>query len=322
MELINPHNKIKLFFSEAGLTDNSGNYFPVINSIPRFVSDENYSSSFGFQWNRFVQTQIDRVKNQLTQSYERFFKVTGWDKEDLTGKYILEAGCGAGRFSQIVLDYTKAILYSFDYSNAVEANLKNNGHHGDRLKLFQANIYEMPFPDNSFDKVFCFGVLQHTPDVKKSVQCLIQKVKPGGEVVVDFYPIKGWWTKIHIKYLLRPFTKKMNHEKLLRLIERNIDWMIVAAKFFKKAGLGKMVNRFIPLCGLDTLPENLNKEHFREWCILDTFDMFSPAYDNPQKISTVKKWFEEYGMEVTFAGFISVGSKNTVAVVKGIKKNS
>jgi len=33
--------------------------------------------------------------------------------------------------------------------------------------LFQASIYELPFAPRQFDKVFCFGVLQHTPDFKK-----------------------------------------------------------------------------------------------------------------------------------------------------------
>ncbi len=39
------------------------------------------------------------------------------------------------------------------------------------------------------------------------------------------------------------------------------------------------------------LPPDLN----REWSILDTFDMYSPAHDNPQTIETVKRWFEEEG---------------------------
>ena len=62
----------------------------------------------------------------------------------------------------------------------------------------------------AFDKVFCFGVLQHTPDFQSSVKALISKTKPGGEVVVDFYPIKGWWTKVHAKYIFRPWTKRMS----------------------------------------------------------------------------------------------------------------
>ena len=54
----------------------------------------------------------------------------------------------------------------------------------ERFHLFQASIYEMPFPDNSFHKVFCLGVLQHTPDFEQSIQSLVQKAKTGGEIVV------------------------------------------------------------------------------------------------------------------------------------------
>ncbi|MBK8495659.1 MAG: class I SAM-dependent methyltransferase [Chitinophagaceae bacterium] len=125
-----------------------------------------------------------------------------------------------GRFSQIVLDHTKANLYSVDYSNAVEANFKNNGHHKDRFHLYQASVYDMPFAKGQFDKVFCFGVIQHTPDVHKTVQSLISMAKPGAEVLVDFYCVNGWWTKLQAKYMFRPVTKKWGNEKLLNKIEK------------------------------------------------------------------------------------------------------
>jgi ubiquinone/menaquinone biosynthesis C-methylase UbiE len=155
----------------------------------------------------------------------------------MRGENILEVGSGAGRFTQVILDFTEANLYSVDYSAAVEANFRNNGPHP-RLKLFQANIYELPFEKESFDRVFCFGTLQHTPDVRKSVSCLIDMVKPGGEVVVDFYPLKGFWTKLHAKYLFRPFTKKMDHNKLISLISRHIDWMIAASRLSVRLKIG------------------------------------------------------------------------------------
>jgi len=322
IELINPANGLRLEKNGTGYKDSKENYFPFINGAVRIVQDRNYSESFGFQWNKFQKTQIDREHKQFSLSKERFFSQTGWDKEDLTGKNVLEVGSGAGRFSQIVLDFTKANLYSVDYSDAVTANYKNNGHHGDRFHLFQASVYEMPFPDNSFDKVFCFGVLQHTPDFKRSVQCLIAKAKPGAEVVVDFYPVKGWWTKIHAKYVFRPFTKRMSHEKLLKRIERNADWLMKTYFFFDKIGIGKLVNRFLPVCDIKgTLPHNLSKEELKEWVILDTFDMFSPEHDHPQSIATVKKWFDEFGVQVTFADYIIFGKeKFSAAVVKGVKK--
>ena len=96
--------------------------------------------------------------------------------------------------------------------------------------------------------------------------------------------------------------------------------MISATTFFNKIGIGKFVNRFIPICDIKgTLPQGLTKEELKEWCILDTFDMFSPEYDQPQKVSTVKKWFEENGMEKVWGGTI-IFDNSTAYVVKGIKK--
>jgi SAM-dependent methyltransferase len=321
IELINPYNHSVLERKGEGYVDNQGKYFPVINGAVRIVQDRNYTDSFGFQWKKFQQTQIDREATVDTFSKDRFFTVTGWDKEDLSGKDVLEVGSGAGRFTQVVLANTKANLYSIDYSDAVSANYRNNNYYGDRLKLFQASIYDLPFPDNSFDKIFCFGVLQHTPDFKKSIKCMLDKLKPGGELVMDFYPIYGWWTKIHSKYLLRHFTKKMSHEKLLQKVENNIDWMMKVYLFFDKLKVGRLFNRFLPICDIKhTLPANLPKEALREWAILDTFDMFSPEYDNPQRISTVKKWVNDLDAEVTFSGVMKYANNIRVAVVKAVKK--
>ncbi|MFT3909274.1 MAG: class I SAM-dependent methyltransferase [Ferruginibacter sp.] len=316
--LVNPFNHKPLLATEDGLRDTDGNTFPFINGVCSFVQDDNYTENFGYQWNMFTTTQIDKSANtQLSQ--RRFFAQTGWDKEDLSGKNVLEVGSGAGRFSQIVLDHTRANLYSVDYSNAVQANYKNNGPH-ERLHLYQASVYELPFAPAQFDKVFCFGVLQHTPDVERSVKSLIGMLKPGAELVVDFYPLKGWWTKVHAKYMLRPFTKKMSNQKLYKKIDSNIDWLIKANRFFSKIGIGKIANRFLPVCDINgTFPSGLSKEKLREMAVLDTFDMFSPQYDQPQRIQTIVNYFKKYGMDNVWGGYIHDG-KFKSAVVKGIKK--
>lgn len=289
--------------------------YKKINGAYKVAPEQNYTDNFGLEWNTFQKTQIDKY-NGTTISQKRFFAETQWDKEDLNDKNILEVGSGAGRFSQILLDHTQANLYSVDYSNAVEANFKNNGPH-ERLHLFQASVYELPFEKASFDKVFCFGVLQHTPDVEKSVKCLVEMVKPGGELVVDFYPVKGWYSKLNAKYILRPITKKMNHDLLLKVISKNIHWLTKTYQFNKKIGLGAF-NRFLPICDLDaTFPKEI--QHLKEWVILDTFDMFSPAYDNPQKSETVKSWFEELGMKHVKAELVEYEIGLVATVVKGIR---
>ncbi len=318
IRLQNPFSKKPLTVTPEGLKDEDGTVFPYKNGAYRIVSDDNYTGNFGFQWNKFVGTQVDKASN-LEISKVRFFAETGWDKEDLSNKNILEVGSGAGRFSQIILDFTKGTLYSVDYSNAVEANFKNNGPN-ERFHLFQASIYDMPFEKNQFDKVVCIGVLQHTPDFEQSVKALTEMAKPGAELVVDFYGVNGWWTKLHAKYIFRPITKKMSHEKLHQTIEKNIDWMIKASRFFSRIGLGRIFNRFIPICDIDgTMPKNIPYSKLRELCILDTFDMFSPEHDHPQSISTVVKWFEKYGMQNVWGGKIRY--ENCMAsVVRGIKK--
>lgn len=318
IQLINPRTNRLLTINKAGLVDTVALVFPLKNGAYRIVEDDNYTQNFGYQWNKFAVTQVDKESN-LEMSKIRFFAETNWNKEDLSGKNILEVGSGAGRFSQIILDYTKAILYSVDYSNAVEANYKNNGSH-ERLHLFQASIYEMPFAKAQFDKVLCLGVLQHTPNFEQSVKSLIDMAKPGAEVIVDFYGINGWWTKLHAKYLFRPITKKMSHEKLLAAINTHVDWLIKTSSFFSAIKLGKIFNRFLPICDIaGTMPPNLPYAQLRELCVLDTFDMFSPEYDNPQSIETVVNWFKKYGM-VQVKGE-KIRYQNCMAsVVKGVKQ--
>ena len=266
----------------------------VINGIPRFGDVDNYSESFGFQWNRFAATQLH------PHSSERLWRETGWTPAALDDLDILEVGSGAGRFSRVILEETRANLYSVDYSTAVDANLRNNGTIApDRFHLYQASIYDMPFADGSFDKVLCLGVLQHTPDFEASVRALVAKAKPGGEIVVDFYPIRGWWTKVHAKYLLRPIAKRLPNDRLLRLIERNADWLIATHQALTRARLHALT-RFLPLVDIaGTLPKTLSREELREWTILDTFDMFSPEFDHPQRTRDVVAMFKRAGARIS-----------------------
>lgn len=322
LELINPSNGS--FLSNKGdyLVDEFGNSFPILNRIPRFSIEKNYTSNFGFQWNIFSRTQIDQVNNKIgsNQSEIRFFLATGWKANEMDGLKILEAGSGAGRFSQVILSQTNAELYSFDYSEAVDANMSNNEHFdASRFHLLQASIYEIPYRDNSFDKVFCFGVLQHTPDFESAIKSLVAKVKPGGEIVVDFYRINGWWTKVHAKYLLRIITRKISHKRLLFFISLNIRWMINVFDFLCFIKLG-FLTRFLPIADLRNLPQNLDSKQRMEWAILDTFDMFSPEYDNPQRLDRVLDMFKKMNTKVTFSGLIKLNElNNQITVVRAIK---
>lgn len=265
------------------------NTYPITGSIPRFVAPENYAESFGFQWNRHRLTQLDSHTG-LPISRGRLFEVTGWSNK-LHGQTILEAGSGAGRFTE-VLASTGATVLSMDYSAAVEANFANNGH-VPNLHLFQADIFNIPLRPRSLDKVLCLGVIQHTPDPLGAVRSLVRCLRPGGELVVDVYA-KRFTAVLSWKYLLRPITCRMDRARLYDIISRWVPKLVPLAaasrKLFGRAGV-----RLLPIVEYSHLglPPDLNCE----WAILDTFDMYSPAHDHPQTGPTVRRWFRETGFE-------------------------
>ena len=265
--------------------------FRILGGIPRFVSDEEYAGSFGFQWNQFRKTQLDSHTG-LPLSSDRLFQGTQWPRA-MKGCLLLEAGSGAGRFTEVLLQ-TGAAVFSFDLSNAVEANAKNNGHMSN-LNLFQGSIYEIPVREGIFDKVFCMGMLQHTPDPERSFLGLVRFLKPGGEIAVDVYAC-NLRSLLSWKYVLRPITTRMNKDSLFRCVQRAVKVLLPMAIFLRRIG-GRWGARLMPILQYSHwgLPYELN----REWATLDTFDMYSPAHDHPRSLAEVRRWFDSAGLENT-----------------------
>ena len=284
--------------------------FDVKNYIPRFVPSDNYAKGFGFQWNKHARTQVDKF-NGTRISSDRFYDCTGWSKESLQGKRILEAGCGAGRFTEVMLGAGLEV-FSLDYSSAVDACLENHGPHPN-LHIIQGDIYHIPFAEESFDRVFCFGVLQHTPDVKKSYMCLAKMLKPGGKIAVDVYT-KTVKAMLHYpRYVLRPLTRKLSPPTLYKIVENAVPVLLPISILLRKIPLlGRYLAPIIPVANYSkTLP--LDREMLTEWSIIDTFDWLASWYDQPQTAATLEQWLAESGMEQcqvrNMGSFVGTGIK-------------
>jgi SAM-dependent methyltransferase len=268
-----------------------GGTYPVAGFIPRFVPPENYAHSFGLQWLAHPATQLDRSTG-TDASRRRFLEQTGWP-ERMEGEAVLEAGSGAGRFTEH-LAATGAMVVSMDYSRAVEANYASNGHR-DNLLLVQGDIFAMPFPAGVFDRVFCGGVLQHTPDPRRAFLALLGPLRPGGRLAVDVYA-KRWYTWLYTKYWVRPVTRRMDPERLHRLCRRWVERVWPVARRLGRLPLGRQINQALLVFDNGVLYP-LNDEQRREWAVLDTFDALAPAYDIPQSLAGVRRWMQEAGLE-------------------------
>ncbi|TAF65982.1 MAG: class I SAM-dependent methyltransferase [Cytophagales bacterium] len=266
--------------------------YPIVNFIPRFVSEDNYAQNFGFQWNLHDKTQYDNEKYNI--SGKRFAEETRWGTQ-LNGELMLEVGSGAGRFTPHALA-TGATLCSLDYSNAVEANYRLNGAH-ENLLLVQASVYEMPFKKTSFDKVLCIGVIQHTPDPKQSFMELTKMLKSKGKITTDIYKKTFFSYIFNTRYIVRQFTKGTNPEKLYKNVKRYIDFMWPLARIIRKIPkIGPSINWRLMIADYSQQFKNFDDKTLKEWAYLDSMDMLGPQYDFPQTLKTFEQWHKEAGL--------------------------
>jgi 2-polyprenyl-3-methyl-5-hydroxy-6-metoxy-1,4-benzoquinol methylase len=284
------HDEIK----EGILVDESGTHTVSIrNFIPRFVTDEAYTDRFGEMWNRYRAVQIDS-ENKFNLSAERFYRWTGWTKDELRGLRILEAGCGAGRFTQVMLE-AGATVYALDMSAAVDACWHTNGPHSN-LCLLQADIYKLPWPTQFFDRIFCYGVLQYTPNPRQAFMSLIPFLRPRGKISVDCYRKQPYFTRWTSKYHWRPITKRLPARTLFKIVEWYIPkWLPIDTRLARVPRIGSRLVGIIP-CWNYTGRLPFPPEQITAWAILDTFDSLAPKYDHPQTLDEVRRWFDQAGL--------------------------
>jgi 2-polyprenyl-3-methyl-5-hydroxy-6-metoxy-1,4-benzoquinol methylase len=282
---------------DRGLScEQCGKRYRILDGIPRFVADESYAGSFGYQWKRFRRVQLDSY-NGTEFSHERFFSITGWSPEELRGKLVLDAGCGSGRFVEVSLE-CGANLVAVDLSEAIEACSENVESHS--AFLCQASLYELPFEKETFDYVYCIGVIQHTPDPPAAVKALGEMVKPGGQLGLWMYELdwKSYLGTTGFKYLLRPLVKRWKRDTQMEFSEKLTRTFWPLVRWAKARGLlGKLVMRLLPVASAHLHAVGLKVEDFRTWVLLDTFDMYSPMFDYPQRFGKIAELLQGLGFE-------------------------
>lgn len=242
----------------------------IINNIPRFVHSGSYASLFGDQWKEYKKTQLDSYTGSPT-SESRLDRCLGVGlKDDLAGKVVLEAGCGAGRFTEVLLK-KGAVLVSSDLSSAVEVNAENFPV-SDKHLVIQADINNMPFADESFDVVICIGVIQHTPDTEKTIEDLYKLVKKGGTLVIDHYSYDRS-NYLRLARLYRIFLRKKTAEYTIPYTKKLVKkYLPLHKKVAKNKLLSVLLNRISPVVSYYSVFPQFSEKLQQEWALLDTHD--------------------------------------------------
>ncbi|MCJ7655637.1 MAG: class I SAM-dependent methyltransferase [Dehalococcoidia bacterium] len=125
---------------------------------------------------------ISKRRNKLEPFIADYAQFNRW-----AGKRVLEVGCGAG---SDLLRFAKAgaLITGVDLSPRSASLAKT------RLRLYNcagsvlvADAEQLPFKTDSFDLVYSWGVLHHTPDTERAIKEVHRLTKPGGSICIMLY---------------------------------------------------------------------------------------------------------------------------------------
>jgi SAM-dependent methyltransferase/uncharacterized protein YbaR (Trm112 family) len=258
--------------------------YPITRGVPRFVQSDGYVQSFSYEWNRFNRVQLDPA-NGTTESEDTFIEKTGLTAADLKGKLVLDVGCGAGRFSEVVSRWGGRVI-GIDFSFAVEASQRNLKERG-TVDIIQADVFNLPLRPEIFDVIFSIGVLHHTRDTREAFLRLPALLKEGGTIAVWLYYYTDQLYNAATDFWRRIFTRVPSQ------LAYAWCWLLVAlfsplyrANWFHQAPFWHLPR---------LLPVNTHPNF--QWRVLDTFDWLTPVYqDKDCSPWRVIGWYREAGL--------------------------
>ena len=278
----------------GALVSRFGRRYPIVRGIPRFVGQEHYASSFGYQWSRWprVQFEAENVGKPMAGHTTRMWEIiTEVGEDQIRGKSIVEFGCGSGRFLDVVRRKGGTAV-GIDLSQAVDAARFNFALDPDVL-IVQGDILNPPFCEGAFDGGFAIGTLHHTPDPLRGLKALTQTVRPRGWVACCVYP-KGEFYDFpsvasfrRLHHRLRPvfgYRFALAYAYLFAFV-----FAPLMAKGKRIPGLARLL-RYVERNWLVSLylPDV-------RWRVLDTFDAITPSIATTHTGDEVKAWMEKAG---------------------------
>jgi ubiquinone/menaquinone biosynthesis C-methylase UbiE len=146
---------------------------------------------------------------------------------DLTGGVIIDAGCGSGYGTRLIVgEYKPSRVIAFDIMpEQIELAQKR----GIGVDFFVGDMTKIDTPDNSCDAAFVFGVFHHVPDWRRAVVEVARTIKPGGVLVVEEPPYR---------FTFRELEEALRASGLTMLAAKGFFMRTIRGYLWRKGGTG------------------------------------------------------------------------------------
>lgn len=128
------------------------------------------------------------------------------------GQKVLDVGCGfGGTIQQINAAHSNMDLtgLNIDPRQLAAAEAQTNPANGNTISWVEADACELPFEDNSFDRLLAVECIFHFPSREKFLAEAARVLKPGGYLAVsDFVPTMMFFGRTPIWLAIRPRIEK------------------------------------------------------------------------------------------------------------------
>jgi 2-polyprenyl-3-methyl-5-hydroxy-6-metoxy-1,4-benzoquinol methylase len=153
--------------------------------------------------------------------------------QDLTGRRILEIGCGRGDFTCWLARElgNNAEVCGADFATTAvhkaQAFAKSRRL---RARWLVTDIQSIAAPSESFDVIFCCETLEHVPDPCIAVAELVRVLKPGGRLFVstpNYAGLMGLY-RGYLRLMGRPYTEVGQPINNFTSLPRTLRWIRAA----------------------------------------------------------------------------------------------
>ena len=169
--------------------------------------------SFDFQWRNLSEGPYLLSDAKWRENVSEYIlDELQTSRQDIQGKSVLDCGCGNGRWSY-GFEKLGCNVHGFDISpNGVAYAREHVAGRFDVVDILDTKSLLSLYKENSFDIVWCWGVLHHTGDPEKGFDNIARFVKNGGILHVYVYGKKRIANK-----LLRFVFNRFDFETRVRL---------------------------------------------------------------------------------------------------------